>query len=63
MANRKNALWALGLAGVAYYLFNMKPESKQKLKDTVKDLGNKAVDKIPADIKEKLGLNKEDFAK
>lgn len=58
MGNRKNALVALGLAGVAYYLFKMKPEDKQKIKDKVNDLSNKALDKIPAEIKDKLKLNK-----
>lgn len=59
MARRKNVWLALGLAGLAYYLFKMKPEDKQKIKDTVKQYGNKALDKIPADLKEKLGLNKD----
>lgn len=63
MGNRKNALLALGLAGAAYWLFKMKPEDKEKLKEKVKSLGNQAADKIPDEIKAKLGLKKEDFAK
>ena len=62
MARRKNVWLALGLAGLAYYLFKMSSEDKQKIKDAVKKYGTQALDKIPADLKQKLGLNKENSA-
>lgn len=56
--NRRNGIVALGLAGLAYWLFKMKPEEKANLKNKISEYGNKALDKIPSDYKSKLGLNK-----
>lgn len=60
MSRRRNVWIALGLAGLAYYLFKMKPEDKQRIKDTVKKYGDKALDYIPEDLREKLGLRKKE---
>lgn len=54
MAKRTNLLIALGLAGAAYYLFNMKPEKKQELKNQLNKIKDDAMSKIPQDIKEKI---------
>lgn len=56
MARRKNVWLALGLAGLAYYFFIMKPEDKQKIKEAIKKYGDKALDYLPDDLKQKLGL-------
>lgn len=60
MSKRTNLLVALGLAGAAYYLFNMKPEKKQKLKNQINKIKDDAMSKIPQDIKDKInsGLNR-----
>lgn len=54
MSKRTNLFVALGLAGAAYYLFNMKPESKEKLKGQLNKIKDDALSKIPKDIKEKI---------
>lgn len=54
MAKRTNLLIALGLAGAAYYLFNMKPEKKQELKNQLNKIKDDAMSKIPQDIKDKI---------
>lgn len=62
MSRRKNVWLALGLAGLAYYFFKMSSEDKQKIKDAFNKYGSQALDKIPEDLKRKLGLKKEDTA-
>jgi len=60
MAKRTNLFIALGLAGAAYYLFNMKPEKKDQLKKQLNKIKEDAMNKIPEDIKSRInsGLNK-----
>lgn len=59
MSRRRNVWIALGLAGLAYYFLKLNSEERKRLNDTIKQYGTKALDKIPDDLKQKLGLNKE----
>lgn len=55
MAKRRSGgLLALGLAAAAYWIWGMKKEDKDKVKETVANAGNKLKDKIPQDLKNKL---------
>lgn len=54
MANKKGGLLALGLAAAAYWIWGMKKEDKDKVKETVKNAGNKLKDKLPQDLRDKL---------
>lgn len=54
MSKKTNLFVALGLAGAAYYLFNMKPEKKDQLKNQIKKIKDEAMNKIPQDIKDKF---------
>ena len=51
---RSGGLLALGLAAAAYWMWGMKKEDKDKVKETVCNAGNKLKDKIPQDLKDKL---------
>lgn len=55
MANaRGGSLLALALAGAAYWIWGMKPEDKQKVKDKVRNAGSNLKDRIPQDMKDKF---------
>ncbi|RQO31301.1 hypothetical protein DBR32_04880 [Taibaiella sp. KBW10] len=55
MANKKSGgLLALGLAAAAYWIWGMKKEDKDKVKETVKNAGTKLKDKLPQDLRDKL---------
>lgn len=51
---RSGGLLALGLAAAAYWIWGMKKEDKDKVKETVANAGNKLKDKIPQDLKNKI---------
>ncbi len=52
---KSGGLLALGLAAAAYWIWGMKKEDKDKVKEKVANAGNKLKERIPADMKEKLG--------
>ena len=54
MANKKGGLLALGLAAAAYWIWGMKKEDKDKVKEKVSSAGTKLKDSIPQDLKDKL---------
>lgn len=55
MANgKKGGLLALGLAAAAYWIWGMKKEDKDKVKETVRNAGSRLKDKLPQDLKDKL---------
>ncbi|MNL31540.1 hypothetical protein D3C87_1533340 [compost metagenome] len=55
MANgKRGGLLALGLAAAAYWIWGMKKEDKDKVKETVRNAGSRLKDKLPQDIKDKL---------
>lgn len=51
---RSGGLLALGLAAAAYWIWGMKKEDKDKVKEKVADAGNKIKEKIPQDLKDKI---------
>lgn len=55
MANgKRGGLLALGLAAAAYWIWGMKKEDKDKVKETVRNAGSRLKDRLPQDIKDKL---------
>ena len=52
--SKGGGLIALGLAAAAYWIWGMKKEDKDKVKETVKNAGNSLKEKIPQDLKDKV---------
>lgn len=51
---KSGGLIALGLAAAAYWIWGMKKEDKDQVKEKVKVTGNKLKEKIPQDLKDKV---------
>lgn len=52
--SKGGGLIALGLAAAAYWIWGMKKEDKDKVKESVKNAGNSLKDKIPQELKDKV---------
>ncbi|HTO15042.1 MAG TPA: hypothetical protein VLZ83_04695 [Edaphocola sp.] len=52
--SKSGGLIALGLAAAAYWIWGMKKEDKDQVKEKVKVTGNKLKEKIPQDLKDKV---------